>query len=319
MKKILVLILTAVSIQLSAQNWSTVQTTNESEARGENSLVAIGSKIYLLGSRGMKPVEVYDTKTKTWEKRGQLPLEMHHFQAVTYNGEIYVLGALTGPFPHETPIPNIYIYNPEKDEWRMGGEIPRKRGAAGCFVYKDKIYLVDGIIDGHWDGHVTWFDEYDPKTGTWKELPDAPNARDHVSVAVSKDKLVVAAGRRSSHKTGEVMTLTVPFTDVYDFKTKTWKTVEGANIPTLRAGPGVVTLGSKVIFMGGEAIDQVPAHNEVEAFDVDTMTWSTLPHMIQGRHGMSSTKIGNQIYISSGVGNRGGSPELNSMECYGCK
>lgn len=319
MKKIIILLILSVSLNGFTQEWTTLETIGESTPRGETSMVAIGSKLYLFGGRGMKPMEVYDTKTNTWEKKGELPLEIHHFQAVAYNGEIYVLGALTGPFPHETPIPNVYIYNPEKDEWRVGSEIPRKRGSAAVFVYKDKIYIVNGIIDGHWDGHVAWFDEFDPKTGTWRELPDSPHARDHVVAGVVKNQVVIAAGRKSKHRTGEVMTLTVPFTDIYDFKTNTWTTVENANIPTLRAGPGVATLGSKVLFMGGEAADQKVAHNEVEAFDLKTMKWTTLPNLIRGRHASGAAQVGNKIYISSGVGNAGGSPELNSLECYGCK
>ena len=44
--------------------------------------------------------------------------------------------AMTGKYPHETPISNIYIYNLEKGEWRVGPEIPkdRLRGSAGCVV-----------------------------------------------------------------------------------------------------------------------------------------------------------------------------------------
>lgn len=302
-----------------AQEWKTLQCNNESTARGENSLVAMGDKLYLFGSRGMKPMEVLDTKTMIWTQKSGLPLEMHHFQAVAYEGEIYVLGALTGPYPHEKPIPNVYIYNPGKDEWRVGPEIPRKRGSAGCFVYKGKIYLVAGIIDGHWDGHVKWFDEFDPKTGEWKELPDAPHARDHISVAVTKDKLVVAAGRRSQAKTNEVMAFPVEETDVFDFKKMSWSTVAGQSIPTRRAGPGVGVLGTKVVFLGGESADQVPAHSEVEAFDVKSNTWSKMPPLNRGRHGMSAAQIKKKIYVSSGVGNRGGNPELNSIECLGCK
>jgi hypothetical protein len=53
---------------------------------------------------------------------------MSHFQAITFKDEIYVLGAFTGGFPHETPIPHIYIFNPVKNEWRKGSEIPRTGG-----------------------------------------------------------------------------------------------------------------------------------------------------------------------------------------------
>ncbi|MFT7249296.1 MAG: N-acetylneuraminic acid mutarotase [Algoriphagus sp.] len=319
MKKILGILCIGVSLGLSAQNWKVLETPTETTARSENSIVAIGSKIYLFGGRGMKPMEVYDTKTNTWETRGALPLEIHHFQAATYNGEIYVAGALSGPFPHEIPIPNIYIYNPDKDEWRKGDEIPRKRGAAGCFVYRDKIYVVNGIQDGHWDGHVSWFDEYDPKTGDWRELPDSPHPRDHINVGMVKSKLVVAAGRRSNFKEDDAFSLVSPYTDIYDFKTNVWTTVIDQDIPTRRAGIGAVTLGNKVYFIGGEGPAQKEAHDQVEAFNVKTMSWEIMPKLNQGRHGIGATKVGKNIYVSSGVSVRGGRPELNSMECLGCK
>ncbi len=58
---------------------------------------------------------------------------MHHFQAVAFEEKIYVIGALTGLYLGETPIPNIYIYDPSKDEWTKSAEIPeeRRRGSAG--------------------------------------------------------------------------------------------------------------------------------------------------------------------------------------------
>jgi N-acetylneuraminic acid mutarotase len=309
-----ILLFLLLGFSSNAQEWKTLKTNTESTSRSENSLIAAGNKLYLFGGRGIKPLEVFDPKTNSWEKRSNIPLEIHHFQAVTYNGEIYVLGALTGPYPHETPIPNIYIYNPDKDEWRVGAEIPRKRGAAGAFVYKNKIYMVCGIQDGHWDGHVTWFDEYDPKTGKWKELSDAPRARDHINVTVVGDKLVVAGGRRSSGKTNQVFELVIPETDIYDFKTGKWSTAQEP-IPTTRAGNAAITLNNQAVFIGGESHHQIEAHDEVEAFDPKTMKWKSLPKLNQGRHGMSATKLGDKYYISSGVSKRGGSPEQNSMEC----
>ena len=143
-----------------AQQWKVVETTGSIEMRGESGVAAVNGKVYLLGGRGDKPVNEFDPKTNSWTKLSNAPLEIHHFQAITFKDEIYILGAFTGPYPHETPIPNIYIFNPKKNEWRKGAEIPqdRRRGAAGAFVYDNKIYVVCGEQDGHWDGHVAWFD-----------------------------------------------------------------------------------------------------------------------------------------------------------------
>lgn len=299
------------------QEWTVRTTDNNCTNRHENALAAVKGKLILLGGRGMKPVESLDLKTNQWKQLVETPLEMHHFQAVTFDNEVWVLGAFTGGYPHEKPIPNIHIFNPEKNEWRVGPEIPadRRRGAAGVFVHRDKIYIVCGIQDGHWDGHVSWFDEYDPKTDEWKKLPDAPHVRDHVQAVVIDNKVYVAGGRRSTAKIGQVLNLTESAVDVYDFKTNQWTTLpESKNLPTLRAGNASVVLGKKMLVIGGESGEQVPAHNEVEAFNTKTQQWETLSPLHQGRHGTGAVNINGKIYIVAGSGNRGGGPELNSVE-----
>lgn len=300
-----------------SQDWEVMTPTNTCTNRHENTMTAVGNKLVLLGGRGIKPTEIYDIKTQTWTKSVETPLEIHHLQAVTYNGEVYVMMAMTGKYPHETPIPNIYIYNLEKSEWRVGPEIPkdRLRGSAGCVVYKNKIYSVCGILDGHWDGHVAWLDEYDPKTNTWIKLADAPHLRDHVSVAVVNNKLYVAGGRRSTARINQVMNLTEAAIDVYDFKKKAWQTLPTElNLPTLRAGNSSVALGDKLLVIGGESPAQVPAHSEVEAFDTKKMQWVAFPKLKQGRHGTGAAVVGGKVYSVAGSANRGGGPEINEME-----
>lgn len=296
--------------------WQTVNTQNEPQARGENGFVRVKDKFYLLGGRKERPVEAYDPKTQTWEKKAAMPLEMHHFQAVVYQNEIYILGAFTGNYPHETPIPRIYIYNPPRNEWREGPLLPegRHRGSAGAVLYKNKIYLVSGIIDGHYDGHVAWFDEFDPATSKWRTLPDIPHARDHVSVAVADGQLVVAGGRKTTARTNQVVNLTVPEVDIFDFSKNAWTTLPAnLNIPTQRAGNAAVTFGRKILIIGGESTQKV-AHNQTEAFDIKTRAWETWAPLKTGRHATQAFVYKNKVYIAAGTGNQGGSPELNSLE-----
>jgi len=301
---------------VQAQSWQAVTTGNSCEKRHENAAALVGDSLYAIGGRGMKPLEALSLKTLMWKRLPTPPLEMHHFQAVNYNGEIYVVAAFTGGYPHEKPIPNIYIYNPKKGEWRQGPEIPkdRQRGSAGVVVHNNKIYVVCGIIDGHYDGHVAWFDEYDPKSNTWKQLPEAPRARDHVSIAIADNKLVVAGGRRSSAKTGKVLETTIAETDVYDFRTGQWTALpESGNIPTQRAGNTTVAKDGKVWLLGGES-QQLQAHNQTEIFDPKTGKWTAGPAMLQGRHGTQAAVYKGNIYILAGSANHGGGPELNTVE-----
>lgn len=314
--KFQVLPLLLLTVAAQAQTWQIVQTQNEATPRHENAAALVGDDFYAIGGRGTKPLEALNLKSLLWRKLPPPPVEMNHFQAITYGGEIYVLGAFKGPYPHETPLPVIYIYDPKKGEWREGPAIPtdRLRGSAGVVVHNNKIYMVCGIIDGHWDGHVAWFDEFDPKTGTWNRLPDAPRPRDHISATMVGSQLILAGGRNSTARIGKVLETTIAEVDVYDFKTGRWETLPAiANIPTQRAGATAVTLNGKAYVIGGET-PQLKAHNQAEAFDPKTATWTPGPTLQTGRHGTQAVVHGGKIYILAGSENRGGGPELKSVE-----
>lgn len=300
---------------VAQETWTIVQPNSEATPRHENSFVECGGKLYVLGGRGERPVEEYDPKTNSWTKLADAPMEIHHFQAISYQNEIWVVGALTGGYPHETPIPNILIFNPKNKTWRDGPKLPenRYRGSAGVFVRNDKIYMVCGIQDGHWDGFVGWFDELDPKTGKWTTLTDAPRARDHVSAAMVGDRLYLAGGRTSNAKIGKVIDTTIKEVDYYDFTTKTWTTID-AGIPTERAGNSNLGIGPYLVVMNGESGVQVPAHAEVEVLDTRSNTWGKLPNLNQGRHGTGVAFLDGKIYVAAGSANRGGGPEINMME-----
>lgn len=299
-----------------ARRWKAVNFANPPEARHEHAFVALNGKLYLLGGRNALKVEVYDPADKRWQSAAPAPIELHHFQAVVYGGEVYVAGAFTGAYPREKPVPLVYIYNPSQNTWREGPSIPqnRRRGAAGVAVYNEKIYVVGGITDGHYDGHVAWLDEFDPKSGQWRSLPDAPHLRDHFHAAVVGNLLIAAGGRNTSAKTGQVFDLTRPEVDVFDFAANAWRTLPAAqNIPTQRAGCTAVVLDGKVLIIGGESA-QKEAHNQTEAFDPASGTWQTLAPMLTGRHGMQAAVFDDKVYVASGSGGQGGGPLLRDME-----
>ncbi len=297
--------------------WHTVATQSEPTARHENAFTELDGKFYLIGGRGMKPVDIYDPATNRWSTGAQPPLEMHHFQALPYQGKIYVMGAFTGGYPDETPIPHCYVYDPTSDEWEQGFEIPeaRRRGAAGVAVHNDRFYLVCGIRNGHLGDYKNWLDVYDPATDTWTQLPDAPHTRDHFQAVAVNGKLYAAGGRNSSAATEQTFELTIPEVDVYDVATQTWETLP-AKLPTERAGSTTVLLNGHVVVIGGESDAMETAHHQVEALDVSTGTWQAWPRLQRGRHGTQAAVYDGAIYIAAGSGNRGGGPELTSLEMF---
>ena len=297
--------------------WEMVEAIGEPTARHEAGFVAYQDKLYLIGGRRVNPTDEFDTTTNTWTEKSPPPIELHHFQPVVVDDAIYLMGAMTGGWPEETPLDRVIMYYPERDEYAYGHEIPehRRRGGAGVVYHEGKIYLVGGITNGHMDGYQPWFDAYDPETGEWEVLPDAPNARDHFQVTVWDNKLYAFAGRRSSRRTGEDMALTVREGNVYDFDTGTWLPVtSNMGIPTLRAGNAIFAWNNEVIVGGGESMEQEAAHSEVEAFNTLTGTWRNWPSLLRGRHGTGFAVVGDYVYMASGSGNRGGGPELTSIE-----
>ncbi|MGV3641252.1 MAG: malectin domain-containing carbohydrate-binding protein [Adhaeribacter sp.] len=299
--------------------WQTLAPVSGSATeRSENAYVQAGDKFYLIGGRGNKAVQAYDPVNKTWTDKAGTPMELHHFQAVTLNGLIYVAGAFTGNYPHETPVPNLLVYNPATDKWVTGSTIPesRRRGSAGVVVYNNKLYLVGGIQDGHWTGNVPWLDEFDPATNTWKALADAPRVRDHFQAALADGKIYVAGGRLTSGITGHIANYTIGEVDVYDFATGSWSTLPaGSNLPTKRAGAATAMLGDELLVIGGETTNAA-ANKETEALNVKTHTWRRLADLNQARHATQAIVNNNGVYLAAGSGAQGGGPELNSQESF---
>ena len=302
---------------LAQGQWETLTCDGSPTARHENSFVEVNGKFYLLGGRGIKPVDIFDPVQQTWHTGQASPVELHHFQAVAYAGKIYVIGAMTGGYPREKPLEKILIYNPGADAWEWGAEIPadRRRGAAGVVVAGDKAIVLSGITDGHWEGHVPWVDEYNFKSGVWKKLPDAPRARDHFHAAVKDGVIYCAGGRNSSAKTGETSNLTIPEVDVYAIATGKWSTLPATNnLPTQRAGASSIFFSNDLLIIGGESVSQETAHSDVEAYNLKQKTWRKLAPLQTGRHGTQAINYKGSIYTVAGCGNRGGRPELSSIE-----
>ena len=303
--------------------WTMLACTGQPDGRHETTFVEYQGKFYLIGGRESRKIDRFNPQTKVWTKMKATSPLIHHFQPVLWDNKIYMVGAMTGNYPKEPPMSHIQIYDPLRDEWTEGGEIPeaRQRGSAGTVLYKGKIYMVGGITLGHTSGTNNWFDEYDPATDTWKVLPDAPHIRDHFHAVVLDDKLYCIGGRNTSyHEPGNFTAFFGAVTreiDCYDFKTKTWTTLK-AKLPVGSAAGGVAVLNGKIIYFGGETAQKGPALNRTWAFDLQTETWMELANLNQGRHGSQAIVYDNKVYIAAGSPNRGGG-RTNTIEMFSFK
>lgn len=305
------------NVAAQTAQWSLQKpTSGQPAARHESAAAVVDGKLYLIGGRGMRPLDILDLASGAWRTGAEAPVEINHIQAVVFDKRIYVIGALNGKFPQENVVPHVLIYDPAADRWSEGPALPagRQRGAGGLVVHDGYFYLIGGNRLGHNGGYVPWLDRFDPKMGAWTTLPDAPRPRDHFHAVVLDGKIYAPGGRRSGDK-GQTLEVTIPEMDIYDIATRTWTTAK-APIPTQRAGVSVFAVGKRIVVIGGESGRQVAAHAEVEAYDPATGAWATLPALPVGRHGMQAVQAGDRIHVLAGSGNRGGGPELNDHWVY---
>lgn len=300
--------------------WNTIQCTGTPHCRHENGFAVYGGKFYLFGGRRIQPVDIFDPQTSTWTAASPPPLEIHHFQPVVVGAEIWLLGTMTGQFPRETPLETVFVYEPGKDVWKEGPEIPkaRRRGASGCAFHRDGwIYVVGGIIDGHHSATQAWFDRINPQTREWQVLPDAPNKRDHAPCAIVDDKLYFFGGRETGRHNGsnydQLFHDTIAAVDVYDFATGTWS-VHNEALPIETAAGGAGVLDGHIHYVGGES-GRMEAFVEMQIFDPASGLWSLGPSLNRARHGTNCCVHNGRLWIAAGSGARGGEPELTSIEC----
>ncbi|WP_375582156.1 malectin domain-containing carbohydrate-binding protein [Cyclobacterium xiamenense] len=310
-----------ISPDLIDQTWKARNEDTTYTGRHENSFVQAGDKFYLLGGReSSKTIDIYDYSNDEWRSLPNInPYSFNHFQAVSYEGLIWVIAAFqTNNYPNELPAENIWMFDPADEVWIQGPAIPenRRRGSAGVVEYRGKFYIVGGNTQGHDGGFVNYFDSFDPKTGEWEVLPDAPRARDHFFAVTIGSRLYVASGRQSGGPGGTFAPV-LPEVDVYDFNTQTWSTLaEELNLPTPRAGAIVNNYLDKLIVAGGEVDTSSVALNITEMYDPLLQSWQTLSPLNFARHGTQGIVSGKGLYVAAGSPKKGGGNQKN-MEVFG--
>ncbi|MDP5172311.1 MAG: T9SS type A sorting domain-containing protein [Bacteroidia bacterium] len=256
----------------------------------------------MLGGRGsgdkLRTV-LYDRKLNQLSFGAKSPMELHHFQAVVWRDSIIVVGmALTGVYPDETPVPNLYLYHVKTDTWELKSSIPsgRRRGSAQAVIVGDWVYFFNGLTNGHKSGWTEKTDRYNLVTNTWQTLPNSPHQRDH-SVALLHDNNVYIVGGRKSNTggTGGLHAFPVNQIDVFNLSNNTWSTLPtSANLQEMRGGPMAAIQPNseghqQINVWGGEYGGGT--RNTGKGLDLTTNTWISLPNLPSTLHAAQIVQV----------------------------
>src|SRR3954463_8150795 len=99
MKKLCLLVLSIISLvtftanaQFDDYKWKVLATNGNFVMREEADFVNVDGLFYLIGGRKIQDISIFDPKTNTWTAGAKPPIELHHFQAIVYKNEIYLVG-----------------------------------------------------------------------------------------------------------------------------------------------------------------------------------------------------------------------------------
>ena len=131
-------------------------------------------------------------------------------------------------------------------------------------------------------------------------------------------QLFVGGGRITSVHTeadfGAHFHATVPEVDYYDFAKGEWYMLEEP-LPVGTAAGGIAVLNNQPLYFNGETRRQ-RAHDDTQCYDVEQKAWTSIALMQRGHHGSQAVVYQGAAYTVAGCGNRGGSPELDSIERF---
>jgi N-acetylneuraminic acid mutarotase len=263
--------------------------------RQETAVVNLDERIYVIGGYDggiqiVPTVEVWDPATRSWSRAADLPVAMHHANAVAHAGKIYLLGFLGPGFAADG---RSFVYDPDADTWSPIADMPpgTERGSSAIGVIDDRIYVFAGLRGGA----VTDGSYYEPATDTWTRVAAAPRPFDHAAFGVFGGELVVAGGRNQS------IGAHVADVDRYDPQTDSWRS--GTPMPTSRAGVAGATYDGKLWVIGGEgnAAEATGVFAQVESYDPVTDSWTQYADMPDPRHGMGAAGFAKGILVPGGA------------------
>jgi len=230
--------------------------------------------------------ERYDLRRNRWSRVEAIPQAVNHPAAVSYEGDLYVVGGYTAASGLAAETNALWRYEPAADRWTKLRGAPTARAALAAGVIGDRLYLAGGARGG---AALATLEVYDFKRRRWSLGPSMPTAREHLAGTVHGGAFYVLAGRAGGLNNFRVAERYVP-------ARRRWE-----RLPALRRARGGIaaaTVAGRIMVVGGE--EGAGTIAEVESFDPRTRRWRFEPPLRTPRHGLGAVSHRGRIVVLEG-------------------
>lgn len=234
--------------------------------------------------------------------------------ACTADGRIFICGGHDG----ESPLKTLQVFEPGPDYDSPGiwSEMPpmlARRTYLQTVALEGRIFAIGGSADGRTLNTIEVFDPVQNAWGYWFNMPPMHIKRTLHGAAVGQGRLFVCGGFDGMRDMNT--------TECYDPRTNTWTTKSCWNLETGRSYLALCECKGTIYAVGGQdrRMQEGPrAHPSMEAFDLYSERWLTMPTMENGRLGLTADWLEHpdgEIYVYA-CGGSDGSDVLSSVERF---
>lgn len=247
-----------------------------------------------------------DCHTGQWFTKPLLPSARSHCPTIAYRGKIYGFG---GGGPNFKSLNSVIIYDPKKDTWAKGADMPTLRSGSIAVTVGDAIYIIGGGFKQP-NGMFKFLrttEIYHPQTDSWESGPDMIMPHDYPAGTHLGDHIYILGGHHpDATKSGPKTDPGFEFCERLDLNTGRWEEI--APLPTPRFALVAVTIDNRILTMGGVAFTPQGFNNfdHTEVYDPVSEQWTkgeiTLPWTAAG---LGSCMYNNHLFIFGGYSGDG--------------
>lgn len=260
-------------------------------ARQQVAAARVGGLVYVAGGvldgTGTDRVEALDPTIRRWQSAPELPIPLHDAMAVTYGGNMIVLGGWRSDGDEAKAEVSDRVLALRGSRWIDLPRLRQPRAGGAAAVIQGTIVVVGGYDE---DGLIRETEIYDRGDGAWQAGPDLPTPRRDLAAAANRRHVYALGGRNLA--TDRAFTTA----ERLDPATGQWETL--APLGTARADLAAGIVDGRVVAVGGER--PTGALAAVEAFDPEAGGWTEFPPLPMALHGAGVATVGDVLYVVNG-------------------